>query len=249
MTFARKRWDTRTFGFALSLAAASGGLAQVPGPSQTGLSAAMLKLFGSTAGFSAKAEVRLLDAARKETLQMQMDFAVLTNKVRAEVDMSQIKSVELSAEDLAGFKEMGMDRVITVVRPDRKSALIIYPSLRGYVEAPMAAEEAAAWARNYRVQKTRLGKEAIESRMCERSKVIVTSDDGERHDAMVWYAADLKNFPVQIQMNQPDATVTFRFREIRQVHPDAAQFEAPAGFAKHDNLEKLVRSRAPPKAQ
>jgi hypothetical protein len=212
--------------------------------SQAGLNAAMLKLFGDTTAFSAQAELTMLDLSHKETLRSIVHFALLDGKMRTELDMNQMKSTELSPEDLAGFKKMGLEKMITIVRPDRKSTLVIYPSLKGYAETPMSREQAADLATKFKVEKVLLGKEVIDGHPCEKSKVLLRGDKGEKYDAVVWNATDLNRFPLRIQMNQSDATVLMQFKEIKLTKPEANQFEAPASFARYDSVERLVRAKS-----
>ena len=159
--------------------------------------------------------------------------------------MSQIKSADVRPEDLAHLKQLGLDRVITVVLPERKSALIIYPALQAYVEAPMTPEAAAEMTADYTLQRTKLVKETIDQLACEKCKVILTGPKGDRQEAVVWFATGLKDFPVKVQMNQPDATVVMHFKDLRLSRPGVKEFEAPAGFAKYPSVEALLRLKVP----
>jgi hypothetical protein len=216
--------------------------AQLPGGNQAGLNAAMLKLFGDISSFSSKADVRMLEKGAKEPLTMTVDFAMLDGKVRMDLDISAIKSKQLPAESLGAFKSAGLDKIVTVVRPDRKQALLIYPLIKSYVEMPMSKEEAADIDRKFKLQKTKLGRESIDGHACEKNSVVVTGDNGTRHDAIVWYAEDLKNFPVQMQMDQQQMTVVMRYRDVKLTKPDAKQFEAPATFTKYVSNEELMQN-------
>src|ERR1051325_1781879 len=121
----------KTFLLILMAVAFGGGVglrAQMPGTSQAGLNAAMLQLFNG-ASFSAKAEVRMLDNRKKETMSMIMDFAHLDGSLRLELDTSKIKRAEGTADTMAQYKMLNMDKMVTVVRPARRDALLIYPLL------------------------------------------------------------------------------------------------------------------------
>jgi hypothetical protein len=226
---------------AAALATAVNLPAQVPGAGQAGVNGALLKLFGASTAFSAKADVRMLDAAGQETLSLVMDFALLNGEVRAEIDMAQLRSADLDAAALDRLKPLGLDRVVTVVRPGKKSALVIYPALRGYAETPMTVEAAAEFTTDYKMQRTLLVKETIGPYACEKSKVVLTPPKGARQEAVVWFAPGLKDFPVKVQMHQADATVVMQFRDLTLRRPDAKLFEAPAGYARHPSVEALVR--------
>src|SRR5436190_15951789 len=93
--------QTRIHGVAFALASVlvvcSSSHAQMPGTgSPAGVSAALIRLFGETNSFTAKADVRVLVTAPqlpdKEVMSMPMDFVILENKMRIEADMMQMKS-------------------------------------------------------------------------------------------------------------------------------------------------------------
>ncbi len=216
--------------------------AQLPGGGQAGLNAALLKLLGDVPGFKSKAEVRVEEKGQNSPMTMTVDFLYLEGKARLDLDMNTIKSKQLPPETLAGFKAAGMDKVTTIVRPDRKSALIIYPTTQGYVEMPMSKEEAADMDRKYKVEKTLIGRETIDGHPCQKNKVVVSADTGQKHEAVVWYATDLKNFPLKVQLDQQQMIVVMHYREVKLERPDAKHFEAPAALTKYASIEQLMQS-------
>ena len=216
--------------------------AQLPGGSQAGLNAALLKLLADAPGFRSRAEVRVEEKGQSSPMTMMVDFLYLDGKARLDLDMSNIKSKQLPPETLAGFKAAGMDKVSTIVRPDRKSALLVYPSAQGYVEMPMSKEEAADMDRKYKIDKTLLGRESIDGHPCEKHKVVVSADTGQRHEAIVWYATDLKNFPLKVQLDQPQMMVVMHYRDVKLGRPDSKQFEPPGGLTKFASIEQLMQS-------
>ena len=94
----------KTFWPALAAILASGAAgianAQMPAGGPPGWNAAMTKLFGDIKAFSAKAEMRALDKAGQPAIQVPMNFALLDNKVRMDIDMTQ---VHLSKPDAKQF--------------------------------------------------------------------------------------------------------------------------------------------------
>ena len=81
-----------------------------------GINAAMLKLFGDIKAFTAKAEARLLDENQKEISALPMTMALRDNKLRADMDMSQVKGGSIPPEAAGMLKQAGMDRMVTVVQ-------------------------------------------------------------------------------------------------------------------------------------
>jgi hypothetical protein len=130
-----------------------------------------------------------------------------------------------------------------VVRPDRKSSLLIYPGVQGYVEMPMSPDEAADVDRKFKLEKTRLGRETVDGHSCEKNKVVISAADAKgKQEATVWYAADLNNFPLRIQMVQNGTTVVMDYRNVKFVRTDAKRFDPPAGYAKHATAELLMQN-------
>jgi len=218
------------------LAVAQGPQGQIPG-----LSAAMTKLFGDNQAFSAVATATILDAEGKETMTMPMNYAVLDGKIRSEVDMTRVKSKGLEGT-AANLKQMGMDRTISIVRPDQQKVFVMYPSLRAYAEMPATNAPGGNGNATYKIDSVTLGEERIDGHPCEKKKVIVSGSGGEKQEAIVWNAKDLKNFPVKIEMKQPAATTVMTYTDIKFAKPDANLFEPPAGFDKYDSVEKMMQT-------
>lgn len=210
-------------------------------PGQTGMNAAMTKLFGEFTAFSSKADLKMLDSADKESIGLVMDFTLLDGKMRADIDMATLKNKEFPPEVYAQFKQMGMDRMTTVVRPDKKTTLLIYPALQSYAELPMSKESQAELAGDYKVEKIKIGNETAGGHPCEKYKVTVRGSKGEKHEAFVWNATDFQKFPVQIQMNEPNAKILIVYKDIKLARPDAKQFDVPPGFTKYDSVERLMQ--------
>jgi len=225
------------------LLAGSIGLAQpqMSGGGPGGWNAAMTKLFGDVKAFSAKADMRVLDNADKESMSMVMTFALLDGMVRMEIDLAQMKNAALPPGATASLKQMGMDRLTTIVLPEKKAVYIIYPGLQAYVNMPMPEEEAAAAKKDFKINKTEMGKEAIDGHACVKNKVVMTDDKGEKHEVLVWEAADLKNFPLQMRMSDKGTNVVIRYKDVQFARPDTRQFEAPAGYAKHTDMTQLMQ--------
>jgi hypothetical protein len=221
---------------ATAWAQASGG-----GPSSS-MNAAMSKLFGSNNAFTSKAELHVWDKSKKETTSMPLGFNMLDGKTRLDIDLTQIKSSQMPAGTITSIKQMHMDQLVTIIRPDRKATLLIYPALKSYAEIAMSSEEAADANKNFKIEKTKLGKETIDGHACDKTKVVLTDEKGQKQTAVTWNAADLKDFPVQLQMTEQDNTIVMKFREVKLTRPDAKQFEAPAGLTKYDSAEKLMKA-------
>jgi len=217
--------------------------AQMPGGSPAGVDLTLLKLMEKVAAFSAKAEARVLDKEQNELVTTPMTFSKLDDKVRVEVDLSQIKGKSVTPADAARMKELGLDRVVSITRPDKKQMYIIYPGLRSYVSMALSKEDAEA-ATKPRLEATVLGKETLDGHSCVKNKVVVTDPSGQKREVLVWNATDLKEFPIQIQTTENGTAVVMRYSDVKFARPDAKLFDPPAGFAKFADLQEMMQSRA-----
>jgi len=209
--------------------------------SPTGINAALSKLFGDVKAFSAKSDVRVLGQDQKEKVTAQMDFALLDEKIRVEVDMTRMRNKAVPGDSAVNMKQFGMDRVVSIIRPDKKATYIIFPGMQSYVNMPMSKQELESYQKNSKVEKTALGKETLDGHPCVKNKIVITDDQGGKYEATVWNATDLKDFPVQIQTTENNDTVLLRYRQIQLAKPEAKQFEPPADFKAYDDIQLLMQ--------
>ena len=223
---------------------AHAALAQGPQGQMPGLDTAMARLFGNNNAFTATATARLVDEKQNETMSMPMNYALLDGKIRSEIDMAQVKSKDMPAETGATLKQMGMDKMVSIVRPDKQTVVIAYPALRAYAEQPLSkAEATAATARDFKIDSTKLGAETIEGHPCVKNKVTISAEGTEKQEAIVWNATDLKDFPIRIQTQQPNGgALVMTYSNIKLEKPDPKLFEPPTGFERYTNVQTMVQS-------
>jgi hypothetical protein len=201
--------------------------AQLPGGSAGGVNAALTLLFGNATAFTSKVEAQILDATRKESLRMPMNFAELDTKIRVEIDVSQIQSRNLSAQQMREMKDAGLGKIVSIIRPDKKVSYILYPGVQIYSIVPMPKEESDILASHLKINKTELGKETVDGHPCVKHHTIVSNGERNILDAITWNATDLKDFPVQIQTQDKGSTSILHFRQIQFTRPEAKLFEIP----------------------
>lgn len=230
----------------LSLLAGSACLAQLPsigGAGALGTDFATLsKLFGDHPGFSAKSDFRIYDKNQKEKISATMGFAYLENKFRLEMDMTQIKNSDIPASAGAAMKQLGMDRVVSIVRPEKKASYLIFPGIQSYINTPLSKIDTDAYEKKPRLEKTVLGKETLDAHACVKNKVVTTNDKGEKSEFTVWNATDLKDFPVQILTKEKDDTVIMRYKEVKLARPEAKQFDVPSDFKEYADYTALMQA-------
>jgi hypothetical protein len=201
--------------------------AQLPGGSAGGVNAALTLLFGNTTAFTSKVEAQILDASHKESLRMPMNFAELDTKTRVEIDVSQIQSRSLSAQQVKEMKDAGLGKIVSIIRPDKKVSYILYPGVQSYTIVPMPKEESDVLASKLKINKTELGRETVDGHPCVKRHVTVANGERTVLDAVTWNATDLKDFPVQIQTQDKGNTSILHFRQIQFTRPEAKLFEIP----------------------
>ena len=219
---------------ALSLAMLAVGAAPAQAASTgspTSINTAFIKLFGTAGAFTAKAEAQVFDRSQKETVKMPMDFALLDGKVRLEIDMAQMQAKDLSPNTLAALKQAGMDRIISIFRPDKKTNYVMYPSIQSYTSVPFDKGEADLSEKSLKVEKTPMGKETIDGHACVQNSVVVKNGQTAVFAAVTWNAADLKDFPLQIEIREKLSLVRMRFTQVRFAKLDAQQFDVPAKYS------------------
>ncbi len=162
-------------------------------------------------------------------------------KSRFEVNMADMKGGNLPPNAAAQMKSMGMDQVMTISRPEKKSACQIYPGMQSYIEIPLSSSDCAPTNSDYKVETTEIGKETVDGHPCVKNKYVVTDNEGVKHESTVWNATDLKKFPVKIQTVEQGDEVTMLFKNVSLTKPAASQFDPPADYKKYDSVQQLMQ--------
>lgn len=197
----------------------------------------MAKLFGSHTGFTAKSEVRMYDKSQKETISATMNFAYLENKIRIEIDTTQMKNKDLPAGIAEQLKQMGMDQVVTLIRPDRNTMHVVYPKLEACLTQPLPKSAAG----DTKMDKKATGKETLDGYLCVKNTVTLISGKNAKEEFTVWNATDLKDFPVQVLTKQNGDTIITRYKQIQLTKPDGKLFDLPAGFKEYSDTQSFMQ--------
>lgn len=202
--------------------------------------ATFAQLFGKTAAFTARSEVRVLDKNQKETISTTMAFAMLDHKLRLEIDTATTKNKDMPPDAAASLKPMGLDLIHVVMRPDRQTVYFIFPKAGMYINMPMEKADLEA-AEKSKVSTEKLGEETLDGHPCVKHKVIITSANGDRQELTVWNATDLKKLPIKTVQKQGDETVTTLYKNIQFTKPDAKKFEPPAGAEEFKGMAAFMQ--------
>jgi hypothetical protein len=225
---------------ALAADAQPGG-GRAPSPQ---LSGAVEKLFGEHKAFSATLEFQTDGGGGQPAMTVEGNMAYLSGMSRFEMDMSNMKGAAIPPQAVAQMKQMGMDKVVVISMPEKKTMVMIYPSMSAYVESPLPDSAATTTAADFKADVTELGSETVMGHPCTKNKVVATGPDGVAHEFTVWNATDLDKFPVKIETSENGGKMTMNFKSVKLDKPDAAQFKAPSDYKKYDNMMSLMMSRA-----
>lgn len=227
----------------LALAGVTTTFAQFEGPGSPGVSGSLIRLFGTNTAFTARFEYQLLGKDHQERIGIPMDFARLNHRIRVEVDMARMRNRE-QPNAVAQVKPLGMDQVVSVIRPDLGATLVMFPKLRSLVKLPMPPEEAEAFTKPGKMERTRVGEEKMDGHPCVKYRVVAVDRQGQRREATVWNASDMRDFPICVATREGTDTVMMRFRQVQFVRPDAAKFEPPEGYSESASMEALMAGPA-----
>ncbi len=208
----------------------------------------LVKFLGKNTAFTADAHVSIQNASGENVHEMEFAYAMLDTKVRTEMDMTKMRRAAMPPEAMAHLKQMGMDKTINVFIPEKQVMYLIYPGLQAYCEMPTPGAAAAAGgakdAKEPKIEQTEIGKETIDGHPCVKWKVIVTDDSGNKANALLWRATDLKELLIQTQVTTDNGTlITTLFKNVNQNKPDAALFVPPAGFKRYGSMQELMMDK------
>ena len=119
---------------------------------------------------------------------------------------------------------------------------MVYPGLNSYVEMRMKETKKQAMTKEPKITSTTLGKENVDGHPCVKNKLVITDESGKPQEMVVWNATDLKNFPIQMEMKEQDATITTKFKDIKFGRPDSKLFDPPAGYKKYGSMQELQQA-------
>jgi hypothetical protein len=204
--------------------------------------ATLAKLLGDHKEFTAKLDVRVYDRDQKEKVSAPMEISRLGDKMRMEIEMEKLTDSSLPGGNGSVLAQLGMDRIILLMRPDKGSRSIVIPGIQAILKNELTAAEKADFEKKPKFETTTLGKETLEGQACVKSKVVVTNDNGKVTEYTVWRASDLKDFPVQVMTKEKSDTVILRYKDVKFAKPDAKLFEAPADCKEYADPKEMMQA-------
>lgn len=123
-----------------------------------------------------------------------------------------------------------MPGAISINRMDKKTAWMLMPQERMYMEQPLDIHTAVTTQKKLdgEIERTVVGKEALNGR--NTTKYRITYEAAGRRDTIFQWIDDVNSFPVKTAA--VDGSWWSEFRNITQGPQDSALFEIPAGYKK-----------------
>ncbi len=201
----------------------------------------LAKLHGRTASFTATEQISTQEKNGNTTV-MEMAYALRDGMVRTETDLTKTqqkaKHGRGHGDDMSEMAGMGLDKQVTLVRPDKSVIYLIYPGLKAYSEMPM--KKSAGDDKTAQGEWKELGKEKVDGHPCVKYLVTTTNADGSKDESTVWKATDLKDFIIQTVTQSGGDTVTVKFTNIKFDRPAAALFELPSDYKKYGSMQEMM---------
>lgn len=167
---------------------------------------------------------------------------------KAKVEYSADSETETSEVSMKGHvnvtptrerREMvtdGGDKMIMIMRPDKKLTWTLMPSEKMYME--MSIAEAASKDKTdpsqYQIEQTVVGPETVNGVATTKSKIIMTGPKGDKMGGFMWMTKD--NIMVKMDAIAIDKNQKMRFKteltNLKISKQDAALFEIPEGYSK-----------------
>jgi len=214
-------------------------VAQLGGPTSTGVSASLIRLFGTNNFFTAQAEVQVLGKNNQERIGTPMNFTLAGNKIRVEVDMNKMRN-KIDADALAKVKPLGLDHVISVIQPAERASVVTFPKLQAFVKLDLPPSEAEAFLKRAKIARTTVKNEKMEGHPCIKQQVVITDESGKKSEATVWVATDMRDFPVCVATREEEATVVIRFRKVQFGRVADQHFAPSAGYQECADMQVLM---------
>jgi len=219
------------------------------GAGSSPLDNAMSKVFGTNLNFSADmaAEVKMMPKQQDVSLTGKMYF--LGGNSRSEMDMTSMKGSQMTPQMIAQMKAMGMDKMVSISRIDKKVTYLVYPGLQAYAKIePLGKDQAET--NDFKVETTDLGRETLDGHPCLKKHYTVSNTKtGQSLVMTTWNATDLQNCPIKVEQSAWASGDSFKgnttimlFKNISLSKPDAILFEPPAGYKAYDSIQAMMRA-------
>jgi len=167
--------------------------------------------------------------------QPQVEYSADTSMETAEISMKGHVNYAPKRERREMVTDGG-DKMIMIMRFDKKMAWTLMPSEKMYME--MSLDQASSQAKDdtskYKIEQTVVGPEMLNGINTTKSKIIMTGPKGEKMGGFMWTTKD--NIVVKMDAIAIDKKEKMRFKteltNLKIGKQDPALFEIPNGYTK-----------------
>jgi hypothetical protein len=219
------------------------------------LDSSLTKFFDPDCAFTASVEFIRRGPNGNEADRWPVRVSIRDGMTRVEMDITKARSAhpaqsgEVWKEYVESMKTAGSAEAISIFNPAKRSAFIILPRLKSYVQTALPADAADQLKKRPKSEKVEVGREDIDGHACIKYKVTFDKKSmdvwrtWETPVAFVWSAKEFSNCPLRIDvMDSVGATnATLFIKDIDRKPPDARLFDAPKDFTKCDDEQALMK--------
>ncbi|MEI8079256.1 MAG: hypothetical protein WCH61_06475 [bacterium] len=200
------------------------------------------KVFGQHEGFAATALVTLTATGQAKPMKLTLPMAYLNGKFRTETSFAQIMAAAgTDAQGAQVAQMMGIDKMITLADAKTRQAWMLVPALKGYTKVSVATTTSPdGKTAEAKVTKVKLSTETVDGRACIKYRMDLTPPPADQSVIYLWECAALKNFPIKLEVIDPNAHATVLFRNLSFTKPAADQFVIPTTYKAYSNLQELM---------
>ena len=144
--------------------------------------------------FEARVEMTMTaTASSRNAMPGPMEYFMVVSKGKTRVEMDMGKMVAAAGGSHAAAMPPGFDKVINIMRPDKKMAYMIYPGLQSYCEMPIP-EPKGEKSEVPKVDRKVEGIEKVSTYTCEKVRNSFTMPDGTSSPMRTGVRARLRSF-------------------------------------------------------
>lgn len=202
------------------------------GSPMPGLDAAMLKIFGGEKPFSAVSNMRMVGSG--QDIKLKMKLSVRDGKTRSEMDMADIEGAPVPPMVMTQIKNLGMNKITTLLVGGGRTNVIIYPGMNSYVETVNPGSGECS------ISVTGQSEEEVEGVKMIRKDFDVDCEGLDKQAFSTWSAGPDDGFPTRLKTEQAGMSVTITLTDVNMEKPDIKLFERPEAFQKFDSMGELM---------
>jgi hypothetical protein len=167
-----------------------------------------------------------------------------TEAPKVKVEYSADSSMEMEQGSMKGrvYSAPGKERremdqngqkIITIMRLDKKMVWMLMPEQKMYMENPMDdSKPQPGNMSGYKVEQTVVGPETVNGVKATKGKVVMTDSKGTKMGGFMWTTSDgiVVKTDVLAMDNDKKMRIKMDLTNLKVGHQDPALFEIPAGY-------------------